>query len=81
MSGLKDFEPYISIEEMKPARRRDCDLSIIKSSPTLRGDLMRRLADIRAQIDLLRRNERWYDRSQEKQEGLQRQLAALKPRI
>jgi hypothetical protein len=45
--------------------------------PTSRGDLMRRMAAIHVQIDLLLRGGKRDDQSQEKQQELPRQLADL----
>jgi hypothetical protein len=49
--------------------------------PTFRGDLMRRMAAIQVQIDLLWRSERRDDRSQEERQELQRQLEELRLKI
>ena len=51
-----------------------------KAHRTFRGDLMRRMADIQAQIDLLRRSERRDDQSHTERQELQRQLAELNRR-
>ena len=46
--------------------------------PTPRGDLLRRMAAIQVQIDLLLRSEKRDDQSQAERRELQRQLADLR---
>jgi hypothetical protein len=49
--------------------------------PTPRGDLMRRMAAIQVQIDLLRRSGKPFDQIQAEVHKLERQLVDLRPKM